>query len=121
MIELRLEFCHCQNYTPFKIQRRPVGIETESLVRFVQLLECHFKLCSYASKLDYLECIVIYSPRRMKAIEVKMEVSCLPTKRDLARIRLIAHARMQFKQLPHALAVNTSTRNPGLTTREMTD
>jgi hypothetical protein len=90
-------------------------------MRFVQLLECHFKLCSYASKLDYLECIVIYSPRRMKAIEVKMEVSCLPTKRDLARIRLIAHARMQFKQLPHALAVNTSTRNPGLTTREMTD
>jgi hypothetical protein len=42
-------------------------------------------------------------------------------KPDLARIRVIAQARMQFKQLSHVLAVNTSTRNSGLTNEEMTD
>ena len=57
----------------------------------------------------------------MKGTEAKIEVSCLPVKRDLARIRVIAQARMQFKQLPHALVVNTSTRNSGLTTGEVTD
>ena len=57
----------------------------------------------------------------MKGIEAKMEVSCLLAKRDLARIRVIVQARMQFKQLPHALAVNTSTRNSSLTTGEVMD
>lgn len=57
----------------------------------------------------------------MKDVEAEMAVSHLPTKRDLARIGLTANPRMQFKQLPHAFAVNAATRNPGLTTREMTD
>ena len=65
--------------------------------------------------------LIIYFPQKMKGIEAKIEVSCLPAKRDLARIRVIAQARMQLKQLPHALAVNTSTRNSGLTTGEVTD
>ena len=45
----------------------------------------------------------------------------LTCKEDLARIRVIAQARIQFKQLPHALVVNTSTRNLGLTTGEVMD
>ena len=57
----------------------------------------------------------------MKGIEAKIEVSCLPAKRDLARIKVIAQVRMQFKQLPHALAVKTSTKNLGLKTGEVTD
>ena len=65
--------------------------------------------------------LIIFFPQTMKGIEAKMEVSCLPAKRDLARIRVIAQARMQFKQLPYALAVNTSTRNSGLTTGEVKD
>ena len=65
--------------------------------------------------------LIIYFPQTMKGIKAKIEVSFLPAKRDLAGIRVIAQARMQFKQLPHALAVNTSSRNSGLTTGEVTD
>ena len=65
--------------------------------------------------------LIIYFPQTMKGIEAKIEVSCLPSKRDLARIGVIAEARMQFKQQPHALAMNTSTKNSGLTTGEVTD
>lgn len=50
-----------------------------------------------------------------------MEVPFLPTKWDLAAIWVVAHARMQFKKLPHAFAVNTAPGNPSLAIREMTN
>ena len=50
-----------------------------------------------------------------------MEIEALPTKRDGACIRVTAHTRMKLKKLPHALAVYTTTRDPGFAIGEMTD
>lgn len=48
-------------------------------------------------------------------------ICSLPTERDLATIRFTAHPGVQFKKLPHALAVNTSAGDSGLAAGEMAD
>ena len=48
-------------------------------------------------------------------------MSLLPAKRDLAEVGVVAHARVQLEQLPHALAVHAPAGDFRPASREMAD